>query len=173
MRLLNDELVPVGKVLKSYGIKGWLKIKYFSADYENIKSFKSLFVTIGSDFHPYRNEGIKKLNGFLALKFAGIDTLDAAEIFRGCFIYAERASFIPLKEGEFYLTDIIGLDVIDSKGVYIGKVESFIDVNLKQTLLVVKKEKKEVLIPLIKEFIKEVNLTEKVLVVELPEGLIE
>lgn len=171
MKLLNDELIPVGKIIKPYGIKGWLKVKYFSANFENFTSLESLFVKKEEVFYPYRKEGLKKQKGFFVLKFAGIDSIDDAKDFCECLLYSDRASFLSLKKGEFYLTDLIGLKVVDLKKGDIGKIESFIDISHDKSLLVVRKGKDEVLIPLVGEFIKNVNIKDEVILVEVPEGL--
>lgn len=60
----------------------------------------------------------------LLLRFAGIDSPEAASSLRGAEIIVERESAAPLKEGEYYVDDLVGLEVVEKSGLFRGRIAS-------------------------------------------------
>ena len=107
------------------------------------------------------------------LKLAGVDTIDAADRFRGADVWLPLSERASLPEGEFFQTDLIGCSLVDATS---GKVLGVIDTWQQYggpSLLGAVVDGREVLIPFIAPICRSVDLERKTIVVDLPEGLLE
>lgn len=112
-------------------------------------------------------------NGDWILKFAGIDSIDSAEHFRGADIWVPAQERGQLPQGEFFASDLIGCVLVDAaNGRELGNVESWQACG-GPPLLQVGVDGREVLIPFVPEICREVDLTARRIRVELPEGLLD
>ena len=108
----------------------------------------------------------------MIISFRGVWNRDQAEVLRGKKIYLPVSQLPELEEGEYYYYQLIGLQVIDVHGEVLGKLTEIISTG-SNDVYVVKKRDTEVLIPALESVIKEVNLHEKKMVVDIPEGLMD
>jgi 16S rRNA processing protein RimM len=111
--------------------------------------------------------------GDWVLKFAGIDSIDAAERFRGADIWVPAEERGELPEGEIFASDLIGCLVVDAvTGSELGRVENWQACG-GPALLETAVNGREVLIPFVPEICREVDLEARTIRVELPEGLLD
>jgi 16S rRNA processing protein RimM len=167
-------LISFGKISKVHGLSGEVKLFPFSRQLDNISTLERIFIikTPGSSptellitkRHIHKNSAVLKING--------IDSIEEAEKLVGNVVHVEDADLIELEEDEYYWFDLIGLKVYTDKGEYVGTVESLIDRSL-QSLLVVKNEEREHLIPLTEPIVQEVNLDESKIIINPVEGLLD
>ncbi len=167
-------LISFGKISKVHGLAGEVKFLPHSREIDNISTLQRIFIYKTPDSPPleltivrsriHRNSAI--------LKIKDIDTIDDASRLVGNVVYAETSDFVDLEEGEYYWNDLIGLNAYTDEGKFIGVVESLIDRTM-QSLLVVKNNDKEYLIPLTEPIIKEINLEESKIIVCPVEGLLD
>jgi len=104
------------------------------------------------------------------LKFAGVDSISAAEQLVGSWVEIEADQALILPEGTYYDHDLIGCRVLDRGGNYLGEVAQVQRIP-GNNLLLVRGEKGEFLIPAAGEICREVSIPDKRIVVEMPEGL--
>ncbi len=159
------EYIVVGKVGKSHGVKGWVKIHSFTEVKTNILRYKPWFLQDKHEWHTVEVEA-KRLGNQIVAKFAGIDSPEAAQAFVNKDIAIERSQLPDLAEDEVYWNDLIGLTVINQQQQFLGTV-SHLFTTLANAILVVKKEDKEHLIPYILDHhIIKVDIANKQIVVE-------
>ena len=103
----------------------------------------------------------------LVLKFKGIDTRTEAESLQGWFVCVREEERPPLAEGEVYLSDLVGCEVMAADGRPIGTITGWLDVGPQVVLEV----GKDLLIPYVPEICREVDVQGRKVRVELPEGL--
>ncbi len=169
----SQELVPLGKVLKVHGIKGKVKIAPFGETLETLEQGRTVYYRDpGKGWRPLVIEKVQKQPRFLIVSFKGIFNRDQAEFLRGRRIYLPATQLPVLEEGEYYHYQLIGLRVIDVNGKIIGRLAEILSTG-SNDVYVVKGGNQEILIPAIEDVIKEVNLGENTMVVDLPEGLVE
>jgi len=120
----------------------------------------------------YSLEQAKPHKRILLLKLKGIDKIETAEQLIGHELSMPMNILEPLGDDEYYHLDIVGFDVFDTKDNYLGKVT---DVWLKEggDLYVIEGIEKEHLVPATKEIIDEVDLPNRRMVVDLPDGLLD
>ena len=105
------------------------------------------------------------------LKLKGIENPEDAEKLRNSYLEIDREDAIPLEEGTYFIADLIGLDVYTDEGVLLGKVDDIYNTGSNDIYVVKNELGKQVLLPGIKDVIKEVKLDDKIIVHLLP-GLI-
>jgi 16S rRNA processing protein RimM len=166
------DLCIIGKILRPYGLKGQVCVKPITDFVERFKKLKRVYV----GDNPVEVEEHQVVSSFLRdedviLKFKGVNDRTSAESFSGKFIYIPEEELVPLPEDSFYVHDLIGLKVYDTNGNKIGVIT---DVWLlpANDVYVVESKGKEILIPAIKDVVKEVDLEKKMMIIELIEGLI-
>jgi len=168
-----QELVPLGKVLKVHGIRGKVKVTPFGETLEQLERGRTVYFRDPEQrWRPLVIEKVQRQPKSLIISFRGVWNRDQAEVLRGKKIYLPVSQLPELEEGEYYYYQLIGLQVIDVHGEVLGKLTEIISTG-SNDVYVVKKRDTEVLIPALESVIKEVNLHEKKMVVDIPEGLMD
>ena len=175
------EKIKIGKITSPVGLKGEVKIVSFSDDPMRFEMLDHVFVS-DKDGRMKDSviEGLRYKGAQIILKIGGIDDRNASEAARGCELFMDEADLPELEEGQFYVRDMVGSDVVLEDGTLIGTLKDVLT-NTAQDVYVVKrsdgpggeKSKNDLLIPGVPQFILEVDIDEKKIVVRLPEGLME
>ena len=105
------------------------------------------------------------------LKLEGIENPEQAELLKNAYLEIDREDAIPLKEGQYCIVDLIGLDVYTDEGKLLGKVDDIYNTGANDIYVVKDELGKQILLPGIKEVIKEVKLEDRIIVHLIP-GLI-
>ncbi len=168
----QEKYVLIAKVTKAHGIKGELKMHAFSGQLQSITQHNKLFLIsrqgqISSVFDVLRSRTGNK-EAIVQLK--GVNDRNDAEKLCGYGVLVEKINLPELTKDEFYLHELEGLQVKTETGDIIGTVDSFFH-NGMQDLLVVKKGKNEMMIPLIPGII--IKRDKTCLTVAPPPGLLE
>lgn len=166
----NEERIAVGAVIGAFGVKGELRIKSFCAEPEAIASYSPLTDKNGMEKYNLRITGPVK--GGFAARIKGIRFRDQAEALKGLTLYAARDQLPNLPDDEYYYSDLIGLAVIDTGGVRLGRVAAVYDHGAGDILEITTKSK-PALLPFTKEAVPTVDLTAGKIVVDPPEGIFE
>jgi 16S rRNA processing protein RimM len=111
--------------------------------------------------------------GRVILKFAGYDTMTAAEQLVGGRLVIAEADAIELEEDEFYQYHLIGATVVTREGQAVGSVVRLLETGSAVLLVVEGDDKREVLIPFVDEICTEVDVNARRITVNPPQGLLE
>ncbi len=123
---------------------------------------------------PLEIERIWRHKDALIFKFAGVDSISAAEAFEGAEVCIPKEERAPLPEGEYYQSDLVGCQVVDAQtGRLIGLVTDWQEYGGPPLLEVRGESGKEVLIPFVKSICTEIDPAARRILVDLPEGLEE
>ncbi len=168
-------LVAVGEVLKPYGLSGEVKVRSLTdRPHERFRTLRECFL-----WEPDldRREACRiascRFDGETPLvKVDGIDSPEAARRLAGRLLAVERAQVLPAPEGSFYPWQLEGARVQTPDGRVVG---SFVGVESggAQDLWVIAHEGRERLIPAVAEIVLEVNVAERRVVIDPPEGLLD
>jgi 16S rRNA processing protein RimM len=162
------EMVPIGKVLKTQGIKGELKVFPYVDFLEHIEELDFLFI----DDKEFRVQNVRRHKNFFVVKLEGIESIEDGEPLREGLIEIPEEKLKELSSEEFFWHDLIGMTVVDEEGCSYGKIKSIFPTG-SNDVFVVESGGKEVLLPAIKDVIKEIDSQEKKVVIHLMEGLFE
>ncbi|MBQ5474308.1 MAG: 16S rRNA processing protein RimM [Lachnospiraceae bacterium] len=104
------------------------------------------------------------------------DNINDIEMYKHMDLYVTREDAVPLEEGEFYIADLIGLDVIDDTGKKIGVLKDVLQTGANDVYIVTGNENvgnKELMLPKIDECVRDINLEEKTITVHIMKGLLD
>lgn len=107
----------------------------------------------------------------VVLKLDGIDTIEDAEALRGVELHVPREDRLPLGDGEYYLSDLVGCEMFDSEKL-VGQVTGWHQ-GPAGVLLTLKHGSREALIPFVSAICREVDLPNHRIIAELPDGLLD
>jgi len=170
----ETEYVIVGQILREFGREGEIIISIEPVLPANsIKEGKLFVFTKENHLLPLPIERVRKAGGHtFYIKLRGVDCPEIAKKFRGFEIYTKKEYLEKLREGEYYYFEFEGMKVYEDDEE-IGEI-CYIEGDAKQSIFIVKdREGREIMIPAVKEFIKEIDTKRKRMKVRLPEGLRE
>lgn len=167
---MSDEFISIGKILKSQGHRGAVRVLPLTDFPERFQDMKRIRVKLKDSRVDYTIEDIKPHGKFLTIKFKEILDMNAAEKLRGCYLEVTREELVPLQEGCYYIFDIVGMSVFDHAGTLLGKVTDVLQTGAND-VYVVETGVRPLLIPALKQVVKEIDLPGRRMLVELPEGL--
>ncbi|MDR2156885.1 MAG: ribosome maturation factor RimM [Clostridiales Family XIII bacterium] len=168
----KDEKIHIGRIAGVFGLKGELKLFHCSGERERISGIKELFLRSGADERRAEVESLRYSGKIPIVKLAGTDDRNAAERLVGFDVFALSDSLSPLQDGQYYVTDLIGLRVEDEQRGDVGRVIGVID-NPAHDILRVANEKGEWLLPLVDVFVSGIDTESGRIGVNVPNGLIE
>ena len=164
------EFYEIGKIINTHGLKGLMRIEYYHYEPKKLMEVSSIY--LGEEKIKYT---IKKIttNKKILLNLQGIDDINEAEKLKNykIFISLDEKEILIEDKDEYFIEDIIGISVYDTKDKYIGKITN-IHKTSKNDIYEIDNDIKK-LIPSSKQFIKKIDLENKKITVELIEGLIE
>lgn len=168
-----DDLVAIARVAKPRGIKGEViadLLTDFPERFEDLENVTAVLQT--SVRQELTIESCWFQAGRVVFKFSGIDSIDDAESFRNAEICVGESEVVELEPDEFFDWDLEGCLVQDATGSAIGNVEAVMRTGGPE-LLVVRNGEKEYLIPFVNAICIEVDIQNKRIVIDPPEGLLE
>lgn len=165
---MNNELLNVGFINNLRGLKGEIKVMHYCDDKECFYDISKVII----EEKAYEIEYVKFHKEQVILKLKGINSIEEAEKLKSKEIYAERSELPELSEGQFYIADLIGFKAYTDMGEYIGKVSDVIVSTASDLFQIEREDGKNTLVPNIPEFISEISVDEKKIVVKPIEGLL-
>ncbi len=182
-----EDMLRVGIISSTHGLKGEAKVFPTTDDVSRFSSLKKVFIAInpknktgksGTEIKEFEVEGVKYFKQFAIVKFKGIDNLDEIQKYKGKDLLILREDAVPLEEGEYFIADLIGLTVISEEdGAEIGMITDVLqtganDVYQIKTLPGITKNQ-QLLLPAIRQCIKEVDIDNKIMKVHIMKGLLD
>ncbi len=159
----------VSKILSPFGIEGEAKCSIETDIPENITLQKGFYLRKGNRRIYMEVEYIRPHHKSFIIKFKGLDTPEAVKFFKGWFLEVPYEDLVPLKEGEYYWFELIGLKVYTKEGTFVGVVEDIIATGA-HDVYVVRGEEKEMLIPSV--FAEEIDTQKEVMIINPIEDLL-
>ena len=132
---------------------------------EDNKKLKEVLLDTGKEYKTLEIASTRFFKNLVIVKFKGIDNINDIEQYKGHDLYVTRENAIPLEEGEYYLADIIDAKVVTEEGEDVLETGA----NL---VYVVEHEGKEVLLPVIPECVKNVDVSAGIVTVHIMKGLV-
>ena len=163
-----DSLLEVGQIVNSYGIKGFFKVVPFVDNIEQFKNFKKLYMQNKQELDV---EEIKFSKNLVLVKVKGIETIEEAVKLKKLYLYVKRED-IKLEEGSHFIVDLIGLEVYTEEGKLLGILKEVLQPGANDVYIVENEEKKQILLPVIPDVVKDIDIPNKKIIVHLIDGLI-
>ena len=164
--------LEVGQIVNTFGIKGEIKVVPFTDDIKRFDELKNVYVKTKKESKQYKVENVKYHKNMVLIKLEGINSVEDAETLRNAFLEIDRKDAIPLEEGTYFIADLIGLEVYTEEGKLLGKVDDIYNTGINDIYVIKDELGKQILLPGIKEVVKEVLLEQEKIIVHLIPGLI-
>lgn len=157
----TSEPVVLGRIGAPFGIKGWVHVQSFSQDPDSLLDYEIWQLSIRGVWKQYKVLQAKGHGKGLVALLSSCTNRDEAALLTNAEIGIDR-SFLPeLPEGEYYWSDLIGLEVITENGEVLGHIDSLFETG-SNDVVVVKNETREHLLPYIpEEYIIEIDLKKR------------
>ena len=118
------DYTQVGKIINTHGIKGEVKVFPLTDDIFRFDELKKVY--LGEAKLKVEIESVKYHKGLVIIKFRGIDNINHVVSFKDDFIYVDEEDRIRLPIGQYFIYDIVGCMVLNTKGEKIGLVTEVI-----------------------------------------------
>lgn len=159
--------INIGKIVTTRGIRGEIKI----FPHTNVTDMFDKLKTVYIGENEEKIEFVKHIKGCVSVKLGGVDTPEEAQKLVGKQVFVDEKMLPSLEENSFYLKDIIGCDVKDAEENFVGKITDVIFTGANDVYEITSEEDRKILVPAVKEFILNVDIKNKLITVNLIEGM--
>lgn len=182
---ISNDMLRVGIISSTHGIRGEVKVFPTTEDVRRFDDLKKVYLDfetkgmrggIKKECIELEINGVKYFKQFAILKFKDINDINEAEKYKGMDLYVLREDAIPLDEGEYYVSDLIGMTVSDENEKELGILSDVIQTGANDVYVVkgnLEFGGREIMIPAIKQCILSVDTENKMMKVHLLEGLLD
>lgn len=167
-----DNLLEIGQIVNSYGIKGFLKVVPFTDDEHRYSDLKTIYIEKNKKLEKMEIEEVKYHKNLVLLKLKGIDDINCTEQYKNCYIKIDRKDAVKLPEDTYFIVDLIGIEVYTDEEKKLGDLIDVFPTGSNDVYVVKDELGKQVLLPAIGEVIKSVDIKNKKMVVHIIEGLL-
>lgn len=162
----------VGQIVSTQGLKGEVRVYPFTDDINRFDELEAFY--LGKDLdNLWYVEKVRYKGNLVIMKIKGIDTVEAAEKLKNQFMYVSREQSIDLEEGEFFIADMIGMDVFTVDGEAIGILKEVLQYAANDVYVVKGSEDKEYLIPAIMKFVPTIDMKERKMIIDPIKGMLD
>lgn len=168
-----EDLLQVGAIAQTHGIHGEVKVFPMTDDVKRFQKLKEIILDTGREKMTLEIEGVKYFKKFVILKFKGIDNINDIERYKGKSLYVTRENAVKLGRDEYFIADLIDLEVYDEDGNYLGVLTNVIETGANDVYEVRFEDGREVLLPAIKQCILDIDMENRKMKVHIMDGLLD
>ncbi len=162
----------MGKIVNTHGVRGEVKVYPYSDDLEKFEDFEYFYIE-GEGKKKYEIESTRVHKNMVLVKFKGYEDINKVLNFLNKNVYMERKDVEDDSEGH-YIVDLIGCEIFDDQGVFVGHLKDVLQTSA-QDLYEIKKKSdgKMFYLPVVDEFVKNIDIKNRKITVHLIEGIME
>lgn len=166
-------MILIGKIIGTHGIKGYLKIKPYTDFLDRFEKNNILKIKIDNSLFEFLIEDSFAHKDFICAKLKSVDSINDAQklVSREIFILDDELR--KLDEDEYYVHDLIGLDVKGKDGEFIGKIFDVIRLVSNDVFEIELSNNKKVYYPFLNDFVEELNLNKGFVRIKNYEGFFD
>lgn len=166
-----EDLLQVGVITSTHGVRGEVKVFPTTDDAARFKKLKNVILDTGKEKIDLEVAGVKFFKNMVILKFKGIDNINDVEKYRKMSLFVIRENAVKLKKDEYFIADLIGLKVQTDEGEALGEVTDVLQTGANDVYEIRTEDGEEILLPAIKDCVKEVDVEGGSMLVHLLPGL--
>ena len=169
---MKQQYFEIGQIVNTFGIKGVVKVNPFTDDISQFEEMETILVDKKGNLLEIQIEEVKYSKNQVLLKLKGIETVEEAEKYRNCYLKLPREKARKLPKNTYFIADLIGLEVYTEEGKLLGKVDDIYNTGASDIYVIKDELGKQILLPAIKDVIKQIDLEQEKIVVHLLDGLV-
>ena len=158
-----EDLLQVGVITTTHGVRGEVKVFPTTDDPARFKKLKNVILDTGKEKLELEIAGVKFFKNMVILKFKGIDDINDVEKYRKKSLYVTRENAVKLKKDEYFIADLIGM----------GTLSDVMQTGANDVYVISMTDGEEVLIPAIRDCIRDVDVEQGQMCVHLLPGLLD
>lgn len=166
-----EDMLQVGVITQTHGIRGEVKVFPTTDDAARFKKLKKVTLDNGKERRELEIASVRFFKNLVILKFKGIDNINDVEKYKKAPLYVTREDAVPLGENEYFIADLIGLKVISDEGEALGILDDVLQTGANDVYVVKCDNGEEILVPAIKDCVKNVDIEGKEITLHLLPGL--
>jgi len=152
----ESRLVVMGRIVGSFGVQGWVKVKSFAEAADALGGYPSWVVRTREGWRVMQLEEFEVHSKGPVAKLAGCSDRVAADALRGAEVAVPREALGEAGEGSLYWVDLVGLEVVEQSGESLGTIEGLFEAG-DTSVMVVRKAARETMIPFVPAYVKAVD----------------
>ncbi|MDD3218590.1 MAG: ribosome maturation factor RimM [Lachnospiraceae bacterium] len=170
--MMSDDKFRIGVISSTHGLKGEVKVFPTTEDVKRFSEIEEVYLDTGKEELLLKIQSVRYFKQFAIVKFEGIDNINDVEKYKGMNLLVTRDHAVPLDEDEYYVADLMDLKVILEDGTEFGKLTDVMETGANDVYVVTRTEGSEVLLPAIKQCIKNIDMDKRTMTIHLMDGLI-
>ena len=167
------EFLQVGEIINTHGLAGEVKVFPTTDDPKRFKKLKEVILQIRGSRQTLEITQVKFFKNLVILKFRGMDRIEDVLNLKGGQLYVPRNKAVPLQKDEYFIADLIGMEVCLENGEVLGTLTDVIQTGANDVYQVQSERYGEVLIPAIHDCILDVDVKSGRMTVHLLDGILD
>jgi len=167
-----DERLQVGIISSTHGVHGEVKVFPTTDDVKRFKKLKEVILQNGKDDIILEIVQVKFFKQMVILKFKDYDNINDIEKYKGCSLYVTRENAVKLRKDEYFIADLIDIDIYDENDEKIGVLSDVMETAANDVYVINLTDGRELLLPAIKQCILSVDIEKRRMVIHILEGLL-
>lgn len=168
-----EDRLQVGVITSTHGVRGEVKVFPTTDDPARFKRLKEVILDTGKEEMILNIEGVKFFKQFVILKFEGFDNINDIEKYRQKSLYVARKNAVRLRKDEYFIADLIGIDVVDEQEKPVGTIKDVMETGANDVYVIEMTDGRELLLPAIRQCILNVDIEAGVMQVHILDGLLD
>lgn len=168
-----EQFFQVGVISSTHGVHGEVKVYPTTDDPKRFLKLKEVLLDTPKGYISLKVEKVRFFKQMVIVKFEGYDTIESIQMYRQKGLFVPREQAVPLAEDEYYVADLLGMDVYLEDGELFGKVKDVMQSAANDVYIIRSLTHGEVLLPAIADCVKEVSVEDNRMVIHLLDGLVE
>lgn len=174
---MKQQYIKVGKIVNNFGINGELKI-YLYTDFPKERFEKGTLLYLGKETNPdelqVQIESSKPYKNLYLIKLNGYNNINEILKFKNYYLWITKEQQEALPEGEYYYHQILGCEAITTNGEELGVIKEILAPGANDVWVIKPNNgEREILIPYIDSVVKQVDIAQKKVIIELIDGLLD
>lgn len=166
-----EKFLRAGVISSTHGLRGEVKVFPTTDNADRFKEIRQVFLDTGKERIELEIRSVRFFKQFVIVKFKGIDSINDIEKYKGCSLFISRDEAAELGEDEYYIGDLIGMDVFTEDG-HFGVLRDVMETGANEVYIIDSDSHGEVLIPAIRQCVLDVDVEQNRMTVRLMDGLI-
>jgi 16S rRNA processing protein RimM len=169
----SEDMFRIGVITSAHGLRGEVKVYPTTDDVGRFKRLNKCFIRTKKGDIEVEKNGCKFFKNMVILSFKEFNDINQVEGLKSCDIYVSRENAVPLDEDEFYIADVIDMEIIDENGKKLGVLSDVMQTGANDVFVVTLNDGKELLIPVIKDCVLDIDYEAGCITVRLMKGMLD
>ncbi len=162
----------IGQIVSTQGLKGEVRVYSYTDDIYRFDDLETFY--LGKDLeNKWIVEKVRYKGNMVIMKIEGINTVEEAEKLKNKFMYVSREEGRELEEGEFFISDMIGIDVYTVDGQHVGVLDDVLQYAANDVYVIKGAENKEYMIPAMLKFVPTIDMSERKMIIDPIAGMLD